>query len=93
MPTIKVQFSRDRMGGVTAEPVNIKWRRRFAAHMADMGQPRDASVYFQAGTDEIAGCIPGRKLRELAGGWPVVCCVDAWEFGHWLGWDAHTVAE
>ena len=93
MPTINVRFTLDSMGAVTAEPISAKWRRRFAAHMADMGQPRDASAYFQSGTDELAGSIPHRKLCELADGWPVVCRVDAWEFGHWLGWDAHTVAE
>lgn len=93
MTAINIRFDRNRMGGVTAEPVSAKWRQRFAAHMVYMDQPRDASVYFQAGTDELAGSIPARKLRELNDGWPVVCRVDAWEFGHWLGWDAHTVAE
>lgn len=93
MPTIKIHFARDRMGGVIAQPISNKWRHRFAAHMADMGQPRDASVYFQGGTDELTDCIPPQKLHELANDWPVVCHVDAWDFGHWLGYDAHTVAE
>ena len=93
MPRIKVCFTADRMGGVTATPEADKWRTKFAKHMAEMGQPRYASVYFQAGADELIGSIPHRKLRELAEGGGVVCRVDAWEFGHWLGYDAHTVAE
>jgi hypothetical protein len=90
---VLVNFTTDNMGAVYASPVSALWREAFASHLRTMGERADACAYFQAGPDELSGCIPPRKLRELAEGYSVTCRVDPWEFGHWLGYDAHTVAE
>lgn len=90
---IKVRFSRDNMGCVTAYPINPLWQKAFALHIETLTGNHDYSAFFQGGTDDLAGEIPSRQLKDLANGWDVTCLVDPWTFGHWLGWDAHTVAE
>lgn len=88
---IKVEFSRDRFGGITGEPVNRAHARKFADHIKEFTGRADASVYFQDGADELADIIPPRRLRELENGWPVVCLLDPETYGHMLGWDAYLV--
>jgi hypothetical protein len=90
---ILVSLATDSTGAVYATPVSAIWREAFASHMRQHTGHASACAYFQVGTDELAGCIPDRKLRELSEGYAVTCRVDPWEFGHWLGYDAHTVAE
>lgn len=87
---IKVMFERDRFGGVTAQPVSWEHCEKFADHMAEMGNARDCSAYFQNG-DEVAEFIPPRKYRELEQGYSVVCMMTSELYGNLLGWDASNV--
>lgn len=81
-------------GAYTANPVSTKWRQKFSRHMKEMGQRATSSVFFQSDEDlpESIRNNP-RAMRMLRGGWNATVLVDPWEYGHWLGWDAHTVAE
>jgi len=100
---MKVEISPLRWGGYTARPVGQVWVKKFGEYMADwlnsdpsvptLELEECASVLWQHDGELPETVTENRAaMRELGRGWPVVVLVDPWEFGHWLGWDAHTVA-
>jgi len=95
--------------GYTATPISKYWRRRFAEHMREwkycqvgMHYSFDNSryteselcqVYYQGLWDLPEAIVLNRQYAELVKGWNITLLIDPWEFGHWLGYDAHTIAE
>lgn len=84
----------DRMGSITVTPVNDRIRKRFAKHLHRYYSPHaDGTAFFQEGAQEFLADLRPDQRRDLEAGFKVTFRVDAWVFGHWLGWDAHTLAE
>ena len=89
---IKVHFSTDFMGNVIGSPVKDSYREQYAEHMQQFRPNDDGTVFFQEHEiSELSGIIPQRKIRELHGGYSVVCLVDSWDYGAMLGYDASMV--
>jgi hypothetical protein len=82
-----------RIGYYTAYPVSEKWAHKFAAHMHDMTGKATTDAFFQSTDDFPDTVTQHRHFRDLEQGWTLTIQVDPWEYGHWLGYDAHTVAE
>jgi hypothetical protein len=72
--------------------VSKKARRLFADHMRDQGERRSSAAYI-SNPEEIRDQLSARAWRELDAGWSVIVRLDPWIFGHWLGYDAHLLAE
>lgn len=79
-------------GAYMAEPLADHWRQAFAEYMAQWGNP-SAQAFFQGDWDLPETIRENRQYPELAKGWDITILVDPWEFGHWLGYDAHTIVE
>ena len=82
--------------GYTAYPVSKHWRKRFADYMRQWGdytEKEACQVYFQGDYELPEEVTRNRQYRDLQAGWDITILVDPWEFGHWLGWDAHTITE
>ena len=90
---IKVTISQNRYGGYAAIPVSSYWQRRFAQHMLEYTGRRSAEAYFQGEWELPESVYLNWQYTELEKGWDITILVDPWEFGHWLGYDAHIVAE
>ena len=93
---MRVRVEMDRMGNITATAVNDRIRRKFVAHLKEVySEHADGSAFFQEGgpsEEFLADCTPAQR-RDINAGWSVNINVDPWMYGHWLGWDAHVVAE
>jgi len=79
--------------GYTATPISKYWRKRFAEHMREWANYPTSEVYFQGLYDLPESIVLNRQYNELCKGWDITILVDPWEFGHWLGYDAHTITE
>ena len=74
----------DRMGCLEIEPVSDRVRR-YLKRASETDS--DGTLFLQRDTD-IAGFLDNvspRVRRDLDGGWPVRCKVNAWAFGVWCG--------
>jgi hypothetical protein len=92
---MKVTFTRLPFGLFVARPVSEKWHQRFLSHMqrwkgADIPEEELTEACFHSAWHLPAPAI--KRLDELEAGWEVTVLVDPFEFGNWLGWDAHIVA-
>ena len=88
-----IDVQSDNMGNITAVPRSDRIRRKFVAHLKDMGAGGDGTAFFQEGGAASAfleDCSP-KQRRDIDGGYRVSMRVDPWLFGMWLGWDAHHV--
>lgn len=85
------------IGNLLLTPVNDRWRKKFARHLRKHESPHaDGTVLLQNDADVetfLDEHLTPRQSREVRAGWTVRVRIDPWEFGHYLGWDAHTVAE
>jgi hypothetical protein len=92
-----VRAEMDGMGNITVSPVSERWQRKFSRHMAKwIADYRDnAEAFFQEGmgASEFMEDMTASQRKDLEAGWSVTYRLDPWIFGHYLGWDAHTVAE
>ncbi len=97
-----VEAERNTMGCFTVMPVNKRHLTKFARHMREwQGLPpwrlllRDRGVAFLQREDDIEllfeRYIPRRKHADARKGWPVRFRMDPWDYGHFLGFDAHEV--
>lgn len=103
MARIKIRVWNDRMGNVYARPVRDDICTRLKNHISDVkfgGRVNGAkhaeelcTAFDQEGTGQLLDIVPQRKRKEVDEGYTVTVLVDAWEFAHWLGYDAHTVFE
>jgi len=97
MITIRVWV--DGLGMTHAIPTDINWVHKFSAHLRQFHtEPRItsgelASAFFQDSQDMPEELTNHEEWPEAVKGWTFEMEVDPWVFGHWLGWDAHTVAE
>ena len=91
---ILVEAEMDRMGNITVKPSSPRHQRLYADHMEEMTGNRTWGAFFNDGAEasQLLEEFPARRRRELEKGWPVRFKVDPWQFGHWLGYDAHEVA-
>jgi hypothetical protein len=81
-------------GSYTAEPIAKHWQGAFQEYMTQWQQGSGLyQAFFQGDWDLPDTVKENRQYSELVKGWDITILVDPWEFGHWLGWDAHTVAE
>jgi len=80
-------------GAFVAFPESVKWNRAFAGHMLKYTGHYDSSAFFQGEWELPETITQNRQYGELRKGWDICILVDPWEFGHWLGYDAHIVAE
>jgi hypothetical protein len=99
---IKIRIEPLPYGAYTATPISKYWRDRFGRHILEWKYNGDPSgvpqhelcqAYFQGYYDLPEAVTSNRQFPELERGWYITILVDPWEFGHWLGYDAHTVAE
>lgn len=97
---IKVRISPTSYGAYVAEPVSKQWRKLFADHILEWkytGNPQGipehelCKAYFQGAWELPSNVVLNRQYPDLCTGWDIVILVDPWDFGHWLGYDAHTV--
>lgn len=88
-----VRITPHRIGYYTARPVSQRWAKRFSKHIAEMGGRRTAEAFFQSDCELPEEITHHRDYKELGKGWDLTIRVDPWEYGHWLGYDAYTVAE
>ena len=97
---IKIIVKSLRWGAYTAEPISHYWRKAFAEHILEWKYNGDCTgipkhelcqAYFQGSWELPATILDNRQYTELAKGWDITVLVDPWEFGHWLGYDAHTI--
>ena len=88
---ILIEVAMDRMGCVTATPVNERVRRKYAKHMLQYTGHADGSAFFQGDWEVPEEITSHRDWNDVERGWPVRMLVDPWLFGHWLGYDACNV--
>jgi hypothetical protein len=96
MSKIKINVFENRFGDVELYPVKQKYQEKIRAHLGDFGVSRDSrcSAYLQGDSGEqFINELNPRTARKIRSGWSVNINVDAWEFLHNYGWDAHTLAE
>jgi len=98
-----VEAERNTMGCFTVMPVNKRHLIKFARHMREhhRGWPITSLALSQRGVaflqreDDIdllfERYIPRRKHGDARKGWPVRFRMDPWDYGHFLGFDAHEV--
>ncbi len=87
-----IVVKRYNQGYYTAQPVSEDWKKRFREHMKAMGQVVSSQTVFQ-GEWELPDIIKkNRQYGDIQKGWYTHIRVDPWEYGHWLGYDAHYVA-
>jgi hypothetical protein len=94
MRKIKVKALTTRQGDVLVKPVAEEYCEKYRQHMREVGGPSSAAAFFQEGMgaeEFLANDVPPRHRRDLEQGCVVTFLIDPWEFGHWLGWDAHEV--
>jgi len=92
---IQVEAYRNREGDLLVRPVSTIYARKYAEHMRDMTGTPSFEAFFGADTAaqaEILSKFPQQARERLEQGWPVRFKVEAWTFGHWLGYDAHEVS-
>ena len=80
-------------GNYITEPVSTKWAHKFAKHMEEWTDHHDASAFFQGDYELPETVTQNRQFKALQDGYTITIQIDPWEYGHWLGWDAHTIAE
>jgi len=92
-----VKVSQSSFGSFTAIPVSKVWRARFGDYMlqwfTNLLPSQLAEAYFQGYYELPEEISQNWQFPELDRGWDITIRVGPWVFGHWLGWDAHTVAE
>jgi hypothetical protein len=91
-----VKVAMDRTGCITLTPVSERWQKRFAVHLRKYYSPQaDGTAFLQADYDVEAflADLPADKAEGVRQGWTETIRMDPWTYGHYLGWDAHTVAE
>ena len=81
-------FEQTRYGGFTATPVSNVLINRIVKYLEQWNVTSNGTAYVQ-GDDEAAYWIPKRRVAEFREGYAVTVRVDAWEFLHLYGWDAH----
>ena len=74
----------NRFGHLEVEPVSDRVRRYLKRASEPYG---DGTLYLQTDTDIAAFLdnVAPSVRRDLEGGWPVRCKIDAWTFGVWCG--------
>ena len=92
---IKIEIVPLSYGSYTSRPVSRKWRKAFAAHMDSYYYTvLHEKAYFQDFWQLPESVRENRRaMRELDKGYSTIVLIDPWEYGHWLGYDAHIVAE
>ena len=96
---MEVRYEMDRVGGVEMTPIAAKWQQlidAYCRHLSDAGCPEwSGSVYANAGAeaDEALDDLGPRQRGDVEGGYAVIKRVDPWAWLHWVGYDAHTIAE
>lgn len=92
-----IEVEMDRMGCLTLTPVNDRIRRRFARHLRAVYSPHaDGTAFLQSDWDVeafLTDHLRPAQARDVRRGWTVRVRIDPWLYGHYLGWDAHTVVE
>ena len=90
-----VEIEGDRTGCYTVTPVNQIYLAKFARHMREMSGPHADGTAFLQSEENINlffdRYIPARKHRDAREGWPVRVRMGSWDYGHFLGFDAHEV--
>lgn len=83
------------MGSIHVRPVSERIQRRVAAHLQEFEEHADGTAFFQAGgaAEEFLDDRTPAQRRWISSGWTLTFRVDAWEFGHWVGYDAHALFE
>lgn len=94
---IKVTIHQNRVGAFLAVPVSAAHQEKYADYMAQWkcsSVPRAelSQVYFQHDGELPESILSNKQaMLELEYGFRVTIIVDPWEYGHWLGYDAHAV--
>jgi hypothetical protein len=89
---IKVKISVNNIGSVIAVPISESNRTAYAEHLREYeSEHADGSAFFQNEWGVPETITSHRNWKDCLDGWDFTMLVDPWEFGHWLGWDAHNV--
>lgn len=86
----------DNMGCLTGYPVNVRQQKRIASHMLEMTNHFDHTFFIQTDYEVeqfIIDYVPKRKQADARNGWKTTFRADAWQIGHYYGWDCHTLFE
>jgi hypothetical protein len=92
-----IEIEYDFLGALVVRPLDRKICGRVTDHLKDFKIYSDGSVYLQTSQeieDFLEECRIDNETREMVEkGWPQETEIDPWVYGHFLGWDAHTLFE
>lgn len=93
---IKVELEIDGMGCLIGTPENDQVQALYKEHMIEMSGPHASGTIFLQRVDTIESFLDhvalGSLEREhLYSGWQATISIDPWDYGHYLGYDAHCV--